>query len=239
MKANTKAQTILNKLAAGEDREAIARFYGNKTWKSVDIYMRRVGYRWDSQAQTYVLKQPTSSTAVQEALQLTTKAAQIIRMLDVKHPNPRQVAIKHGFETVDALGEYMASQGYYWCNESQNYQYEAQPSPSLSVPDTSPIMTPPPAPTPSLPTGELWDVLCTHQDFLIQWLTQATQGQVPHFKVRGNASPKTLTLASTMIALLNDFSTEYNLSQRMIVEGALIEYFQKYGYGERVQQAIH
>ena len=151
-----------------------------------------------------ILPQPRKRVAivsvklVQEALQLRTKAAQIIRMLDVKHPNPRQVAIKHGFETVDALGEYMASQGYYWCNESQNYQYEAQPSPSLSVPDTPPMMTPPPAPT-----------------------------------------PKTLTLARTMIALLKDFSTEYNLSQRMIVEGALIEYFQKYGYGERVQQAIH
>lgn len=230
---NEKTLEILAFLEEGQSREEIADYYGNANWKSVDMYMRRKGFSWDSENQTYVekLKSDTPS-ATEESIQVHTKAAQIVRMLDVKHPDPRSVANKQGFETVDEMGIYMKSQGYKWCNDEMNYQYDEDVHEKNSAALTS---------TPSVDglTVEhlaLLDLLVKHQEHFFEWIAYQEGGQVPYYKFRGTPTQKTLTMTSSSVALLNDFSDEFSIPQKVIVEAALVEYFRKYGYGEQVKK---
>lgn len=43
-------------------------------------------------------------------------------------------------------------------------------------------------------------------------------------------------MTSSSVALLNDFSDEFSIPQKVIVEAALVEYLRKYGYGEQVKK---
>ena len=49
-----KIPFILNSLACGKSRDEVASLLGYKTWRSLDIYMRRAGSRWDSKSNTYI-----------------------------------------------------------------------------------------------------------------------------------------------------------------------------------------
>lgn len=228
-----KTLDILKFIDEGKSREEIAKHYGNKTWNSIDMHMRRRGFNWeDGRYVEESAKQMVS--AVEESISINTKAAQIVRMLDIKNPNPRQVAQKQGFENVDQMGKYMQSQGYVWLDEKMNYMYdETHTSPTTSISTVS-----------SSEIGNeftndhltLLNALVDHQDELLLWLQYSKDGQVPHYKFKGTAAQKTLTMTSSSITLLNDFSKEFNVSQRIIVEAALAEYLKKYGYAPQVQQ---
>lgn len=236
-----KTSTILQMIEEGKTREEIAEYYGNSTWKSVDMYMRRRGFSWENER--YVEEQVIELTSVQQDVVSTlTQAAQIVRMLDVKHPNPRQVAQKQGFESVDEMGKYMKSQSYIWNDEHVNYVYNDQQDTSTNASSSTSSNL---SSGHALNKGEglnnqhlsLLNALLENQDELLLWLQYAKEGQVPHYKFKGSATSKTLTMTSSSIVLLNDFSKEFNVSQRIIIEAALAEYLKKYGYANQVHQA--
>lgn len=250
-----KTQDILTRLQQGQTREDIAEAYGNDTWKSVDMYMRRRGYRWEND--TYVLQseEPSQEEALQAVRHTVTKAAQIIRLLDVEYPDPRGIAQKQGFDTIEAMGEYMKAQGYVWDNTLMNYREETHSSTpaTFATMDTNSSTiegqkgqeTSSPLSTISNETSlqqdhlALLNRLVAHQEELFQWLEAHEAGRVPLYKFRGKPETKTLTMASSAKALLDDFSQEFNVSQRSIVEAALAEYFQKYGYHYQVRQVTN
>lgn len=233
-----KTMKILQMLEEGKTRKEIAEYYGNSTWKSIDMHMRRRDFVWKDGM--YVVEDGASSPkqVTQEAIAMNTKAAHIIRMLDVKHPDPRQVAQKQGFENVGAMGEYMEGQGYLWDDDEMNYVYDESFSASSEIAVSSTLSTSA-TPVEGLSSQHiaLLDTLVQHQDELLLWLQYSKEGQVPHYKFRGSPVSKTLTMTSSSVALLNDFNKEFGVSQRIIIEAALAEYFKKYGYAEQVAKA--
>lgn len=248
----TKTQDILTRLQQGQTREDIAEAYGNDTWKSVDMYMRRRGYRWEND--TYVLQSEEFSQeeALQAVRHTVTKAAQIIRLLDVEYPDPRGVAQKQGFDTIEAMGEYMKAQGYVWDNALMNYREETSPATCAKMDtdgstiegkkgqeNSSSLSTISNETALQQDHLMLLNRLVAHQEELFQWLEAHEAGRVPLYKFRGKPETKTLTMASSAKALLDDFSQEFNISQRSIVEAALAEYFQKYGYHYQVRQVTN
>ena len=47
---------VLSKLMEGNTRDDIAKMLGHKNYRSIDMYMRRNGYIWNSEKQLYVIK---------------------------------------------------------------------------------------------------------------------------------------------------------------------------------------
>ncbi|MCM3389144.1 hypothetical protein M3649_13460 [Ureibacillus chungkukjangi] len=113
-----KVQDILTYLNEGKSKEQISEIY-NQEWKTVYIYMNSKGFRWDDDKETFVEK-TVSEKDIQRATVENTKAAQIIRMFDVKHPDIKMIAVKQDFQSVVDLGQYMKSQGYIWDDEQSN-----------------------------------------------------------------------------------------------------------------------
>ncbi|MEK4712041.1 hypothetical protein [Sporosarcina sp. FSL K6-5500] len=231
-----KVQQVLAMLEEGQTREDIAAHY-EQGWQAVDMYMRRRGFSWGKQEQTYIIKQEDEPTkAIEQASVQNTRAAQIVRMLDVKHPNIRQTTSKQGFETVVDMGAYMKSQGYVWDNELNNYRYDELSRPvavATNVRET----------TSTLPIGAmgqeaLLHYLLQHQQKLIDLLHSTDNGKLPTYTFKGSKVSKTVGMASTVDVLLSDYSKEFNVTQRAIIETALAEFFQRYGYEEQLQQAV-
>ncbi|ARD48846.1 hypothetical protein [Sporosarcina sp. P33] len=231
-----KVQQVLTMLADGKSREEVGEYYG-QNFSSVDMYMRRRGFRWDKENATFVLKEKESSTSLSQKVKtLNTKAAQIIRMLDVKHPNIRQVASKQGFESVEAMGEYMKSQGYIWDHEIENYCED--PASNKGAGSSSAALLIPSGSTGPLDESNLLPFLLAHQERLMDLLQSGHDGKVPTYTFKGTKVQKTLGIASSVDTLMSDYSKEFNITQRAILETALAEFFQKYGYDEQLQQVI-
>lgn len=223
-----KEQTILQLLADGKSKDEISQHF-QQDWKTQYVYMNRRGYRWDSESETFVMKSEVPAIDKQFLQTMNTKASQIIRLLDVKHPNIQQVAVKQGFPTMNELGSYMKAHGYLWDDELQNY-VESQ-----TVPSHEEVKTPS-----GMMSGGMLDernliqFLLQHQERLMQLLSDSEEMSIPTYKFKGNKVNKTLTLASSAVALLEDFHKENNLTQRAVVEVALAEFFLRHGYKEKM-----
>lgn len=112
-----KTAFILQQLEQGNTREKIAGSL-HLQWKSVDMHMRRRGYRWDREKQKYSLQENHSHSA---------KIQTILQQLAAKNPNFKKIAAQHGFQTVEEMGHYMKEQGYIWHPQLHNYYYMATP----------------------------------------------------------------------------------------------------------------
>lgn len=228
-----KIKKTLEMLAEGKTKEDIFTHFGNKNWSSIDMYFRRRGFRWNGT--TFEPVEEATLSATEEAKFIQTKAAQIVRQLTVKHADIRQVAIKNGFPNVDELGEYMKAQGYVWQHTLNNYEY-----------DESIVPRKPTLPTATSVEGldefgsyqHLLDYLLVHKERLFALLESEQNGTLPRYKFKGAKANKTLGLPTSLQTLLNDFSKEFNVTQRDIIEISLAEFFKKYGYEEQLNQVL-
>ncbi len=60
-------------------------------------------------------------------------------------------------------------------------------------------------------------------------------GQVPKYAVPGESTTKSIYMAKRLSHLVENFSNRKNMSQREIVEAALIEYLMRYVYSVEVK----
>ena len=177
-------------------------------------------------------------SAADEAKFVTTKAGQIVRQLSQKSANIKQIAIKHGFPSVDEMGDYMKAQGYVWDGKIGHYEYnetlkkeqraaEGQLKAStFEITENVSNEYEPCSPT------------CSAKEKLFEILEAETEGTLPRYKFRGAKANKTLTMPTTLQTLLEDYSDEYNVTQRAIIEIALAEFFKKYGYGSQLNSVL-
>ncbi len=223
-----KERMILQLLEDGKSKDEVSQHF-EQDWKTLYVYMNRRGYRWDSELETFIMRSEMPDAEKQWGQTLNTKASQIIRMLDVKQPNIQKVAVKQGFSTITELGSYMKAQGFLWKDDLQNY-VENQTVPSQEdVKITSGIVS-----GGGLDEQNLMQFLLQHQEQLMNLLSDSETMSIPTYKFKGNKVNKTLTLASSAAALLEDFHKENNLTQRSIIEVALAEFFIRHGYKEKM-----
>lgn len=240
-----KVNGYLRALAEGKTREEIATQEGNNSWKSVDMYMRRRNFQWDSHRQTYLPKvvESTEWQAVD-----SSKAGTIIALLKKNTGHPKQVATRVGFKDHKEMAQYMHSKGYEWSTETNNYikqvglvtpeeqetitfqQLERQETiAALANPENSDLAR-------YLPLLEL---LSKNKERLLDLIMPQTQvGVVPRYIVPGIAMTKTVHMMNTLVQLVSDFSNEKNITQREIFEVALIEFFKKYGYENEMERLL-
>jgi len=229
-----KITEVLAMLAAGTDKEDILKHFGNKNWKSIEMYFRRRGFRWNKNTFEPILE--IATTAVEEARFIQTKAAQIVRQLSVKHADIRKIAIKNGFPNVGELGEYMKSNGYVWDTILNNYEYDEKTvrkedsATNLSIFDT--------VGNEHEEIQQLVRFLLSKKHRLVELLETENNGTLPRYKFKGGKANKTLGLPTSIQTLLHDFSTEFNVTQRAIIEISLADFFKKYGYAEQLNQVL-
>lgn len=231
-----KISQTLSMLNQGKSREEIYKYFGNKNWSSVDMYFRRRGFHWNGE--TFVPQREKTISAAEEATFLPTKSAQVVRQLNQKYADIRQIALKNGFASVDELGEYMKSQGYVWNSDANNYDYDETVS-QKQVTDTttgSSVLT---GKTNEEDYEFLLDYLLDKKERLFELLETENTGTLPRYTFKGAKANKTLGLPTSLQTLLNDFSHEFNVTQRSIIEISLAEFFKKYGYEEQLNSVLH
>ena len=235
-----KIKETLEMLTQGFSKEDITKHFGNKDWKTIYIYFSRRGFCWDSQANTFVPKEDgVNAISSEDKAQFNnTKAGKTVRHLSQKNANIRQIAQRNGFKTVEEMGEYMKGQGYVWNVDKSNYDFEEVNQSSLRqqpIADQSLRVL---NQTGQEGYQQLLQYLFSKQDRLIALLDSESDGTLPRYKFRGGKVNKTLGLPTSLQSLLGDFSEEFNVTQRAVIEIALAEFFKKYGYEDQLNQAL-
>ncbi|WP_088188283.1 hypothetical protein, partial [Desulfosporosinus sp. FKA] len=127
-----RVDQILELLEAGQPREEIADQFGYSTWKSLDIYMRRHGFMWDSQNQIYTnstlkatLKEPTAlhgnDINPDSVADLTFNPEEVVRLFSLGILDARDIAKRMGFSSHKEMAAYMLRRGYVWSPTTLNY----------------------------------------------------------------------------------------------------------------------
>lgn len=115
-----KIQLILNALKAGETRAKLALRLGYTNPKSLDIYMRRKGFVYDSKMSIYT---PIPTDKIEESINYTPnkRLSTILSMFSQDNPDARKIAEITGFESHIELAEFMKANQFIWNEKVGNY----------------------------------------------------------------------------------------------------------------------
>ena len=247
---NEKVDHVLEELGAGRSRKDLAEEYDYSNWKSLDMYMRRKNFRYDSEKGTYVPDVEEEDDPVPTGAE--SKVAVIISLFQDDSTDPKKIAQQLGFADHRELAQYMSDRGYTWSSQKENYVREKQSkeetadSSSLDAVEEKTSQT-----TSSLSSQQnttsaelleylpLLQKLAAKEEELDRLLAEERKdGQVPKYAVPGASMTKSTYMSQRLAQLLEEFSDVKNVSQREIVEAALVEYFKSYGFDQEVQSLL-
>lgn len=229
-----KIKKTLELLAEGKTREEVAVHFKNKNYKTIDMYFRRRGFKWNGE--TYEELEKVEKDTSLEATYTHTKAAHVLRQLALKNADMIEIARKNGFSSIEELGSYMKSQGYVWNGNKETYEYKES---AKVVTSTSPVKTELKAVhSTATDTDAFLATLYQHKDRLFELLQTDQDATLPRYKFKGSKANKTLGMPASITVLLHDYSKQYNVTQRDIMEVALADFFKRYGYEEQLNRIL-
>ena len=146
------------------------------------------------------------------------------------------IAKQEGFKNHKEMAEYMAKRGYEWNAYKGNYvktigKVEEKTADEV-IEETEK--------TQSLPNDideyiPFIRFLYEKRDDIYQLLSGTKEdGTIPRYVVPGLVRTKAIYMSDMVAKLTAEFSKEKNITQREVMEGALIEYLKKYGYKREV-----
>lgn len=239
-----KVKQILKMLDEGLSREEVAERFRYSTYRSMDSYMNRKNFVWDKRKGTYV---PADSLKAQHDTVVnfpTDRVRRVVMELNKEDADPKEVALKVGFENHLEMASYMKSKGFEWSLEAGNYVPSSQTPKDderVATADTDATQE---DSIPS-PNGEfmqfapILEWLASNKDGLQSLLdASVASGQIPRYTLPGLFVTKSVHMTNTLDQMVRDFSKEKNVNQREIFEVALIEFFQKYGYEREVEMLL-
>ncbi|MDS1029684.1 hypothetical protein RDV78_04080 [Bacillota bacterium LX-D] len=231
---------ILKRLIEGKTRDEIASELGHKSYRTLDMYMRRHGYLWDNFKQTYVLK--TAELDYPVLNMETSKVSKVISFFE-SGLDPREIAKKLSFRDHHDLAEYMKGKGYVWSLEQKNYVLN-----KCTVTEEQPTEAEPLPLDNDNPEDDAYEteviiknllpmlqMINKNRDRLAELLAINESGTIPRYVIGGITITKSLCMSHYLAEMVKDFSKEKNISQREIFEVALIEFFKKYGFEKEVR----
>ncbi|WP_342533886.1 hypothetical protein MHB40_03145 [Lysinibacillus sp. FSL K6-0057] len=241
-----RVQEILQGLTQGKTRDELAEEFGHKNYKTLDMYMRRRDFEWDSDKGIYKLAMEKPETAMID----TSKAYRIIQLIEQQEePNLQRIAQLMGFESYKALAAYMGAHHYSWSSEQNNYVKQ------VVVEEPSPQSAPKIPSEPSQATATILSQLTvnTEEEGLAEYFSllkmlknnelrlmnllqpYGVGGQIPRYTIPGVAKTKTVQMIHSLDQMVTDFAKEKNMTQRDVFEVALIDFFKRYGYERQVE----
>lgn len=242
---DNKVDAILKGLTEGKTREELATELKYKNYKGLDIYMRRKNWRWNSKTVNYETVTPklTFEDELNKVKITGTSIGKVIEIFDSGIDDPMEVAKMAGFRNHVEMAEHMKKNNYVWDNEKGNYvmkigkvKNSSREVDNITVKESIKSME-------GIDINEfipLLNLLQDNKDKLIENLTPDLQTQsIPTYLVPGVATVLSAQMMSSLKLLLRSYSEDNNVTQRHILEVALIEFFNKYGYSYRVKEMLN
>ncbi|BAH07792.1 hypothetical protein [Clostridium kluyveri] len=236
---NDKVKLILKGLTEGKSREELAEELGYKNYKSLDMYMRRKHWRWNSKTEKYKEEVPktTFNDNLNKIKTIGTKAGRVIDLFDSGIEEPITIAKKAGFRDHIEMAKHMRNQNYIWDEKSNNYVMRAGKLENETLTKQSLDITYETDINQFIP---LLKMLQSNKDKLIENLMPELQThKIPTYLVPGIPTILSAQMMSSLKFLLKEYSNEKNITQRQILEVALIEFFNKYGYKYKVNKMLN
>lgn len=232
---------ILKMLEEGKEKEEIAAALGYTNPNSLDNYMRRRNFSWDSRQQNFVpAAEKYSGKGRDNLLQLrgVSKAALVISLFTEEGANPKDIAEQVGFSSHSELGTYMKRKGYEWDTIKSNYVKSKSKS-SEPEKNTKPI---------SIEGGALEEVLTG----ILKTLGELKEGVktggatikepeskvLPRYQIKGGYGTKAFRMATVLDEMVRIYSQDHNVSQKDIMEVALVDFFRRYGEGDLLEEFL-
>lgn len=240
---NEKIAFIQRHLQTGRTREEVGNILGYKSWRGIDILMRRHGMKWDSKGNSYYSSSEASAENVPGSY--PSRISTVISGFREKDADPMEIAQRAGFENHRQLSSYMDARGFMWSPDENNYVKRPLEAGGPEEEDRE-ESTPGREDTrisPQYPELEKYlpflDTLSKHKERLLDLiLPESAPGTVPRYTVPGITRTKSIYMSDLLSRLLLEFSQCKNISQREIVEAALIEFFRKYSFKKQVDELL-
>ncbi|MEK4712029.1 hypothetical protein [Sporosarcina sp. FSL K6-5500] len=240
-----RVQEILTGLVSGRTREELSNEFNHKTYKTLDIYMRRKGFTWDADQQNYALKQ--EETALQSSHVDMSRASRILQLLKDNAGNAKIVAAQLGFSNHKELATYMLGRGYSWDSEENTYVKKAHLEASVVPESIAEDEVKLDAET-AVTTEEMYllaeylpllKMLKQNESKLVDILKPyGSLGSIPRYMIPGIAKTKTVQMVHSLDQMVVEFANEKSMTQRDVFEVALIDFFKNYGYQQQMEQLL-
>ena len=244
-----RAKEVIEALENGDSREELADRYDYSTWKSLDVYMRRKGFRYDSETENYYVPEEEAKEAV--PIEDDSRVSLVVSLFSEGDLNSKEIASRLGFDDHRELSQFMSKKGYQWSAEDCNYRkvQEEVKEKELNLEDNL-IDFPgekPPADFNSSLLQEFFKYLPLLQKLkeneqLLAELFEKEKAQaktIPKYAVPGESTTKSVYMSKNLIQVMEEFSDIKNVSQRAIIEAALIEYLKKYGFKQELAAILN
>ncbi|OLS02257.1 hypothetical protein [Tissierella creatinophila] len=239
---NAKVRKIIEMLKF-QTRDEVSDELGYKNYKSLDMYMRRRNFRYDVEANQYVPQQNKANKLDRDPKSYApTKVVSIINAFDEENPDPRVISKQEGFKDHKEMAEYMTTKGYEWNAYKANYiktvgKIEEEETIDKEIENTIPKLIN--SPTDIDEYIPFIRFLYEKRDDIYQLLSGTKEdGKLPRYIVPGLVRTKAIYMSDMVAKLAAEFSKENNVTQRDVMEGALIEYLQKYGFKKEIETLL-
>ena len=237
-----KVNKVLELLEEGKDKETIAEELGYTNPISLDNYMRRRNFAWESRQKKYVpASEKYSAQGRNNILKLKgiSKAALVISLFTEDGADPRDIAEQTGFVSHNDMAVYMKRKGYEWDTKKANY-VKANTEDEDGETNTSQI---------NVGSEAMEEILkeILHGINDLKGGRKKGKGkkeigeeasEIPRYIVNGSYGTKAVRMNSVLDHMITAFSKETYISQREIVEVAIVEFFLKYGKTGLIQEYL-
>lgn len=255
-----RVRATIKGLEMGMDREKLAHSFGLKHFKSLDISMRRKGFRY---LDGNYVPENTSIEKLEkkEEDNLPVKVQKILESFDEEDADPRSISKKFHFNTVDELGAYLEKNNVYWNptenkyelklsirSEEENKDLTRQIESSNNnvtdekVEDSSKKVNVDVSSKDKIEIGELHEYLDVlellkgNKSKLEKLLGSVKgDGQLPTYTVPGINTTKTFSISSMLSNLIAEYSTAKGVSQKQMLEIGMVEFLINHGYEEEMK----
>jgi len=225
-------------------RDEVAKGLRYKNYKSLDMYMRRKNFIFDSREQQYVSSFKKIEKADKDPKNYApVKVVSIITAFEDVDADPKVIARKEGFKDHKEMAEYMTNKGFEWNVYKNNYlkivgkiveDAQAEEPPEIHFRKANGNV--PQALEEYIPFIRF---LYEKRDEVYQLLAGTQEdGKIPRYALPGLVRTKAIYMSDMVAKLAAEFSREKNVTQREIMEAALVEYLQKYGFKKEIDTLL-
>lgn len=236
---NSKVEKVLE-LLKFKTRDEAAEELGYKNYRGLDQYMRRKNFVFDTKQMQYIPAiNKVSDLKIDPKNYAPTKVVSIITAFESDNPDPKVIAKQAGFKDHKEMAEYMKNKGYEWNAYKNNYikavgKLDEEEKEVLEVKETREDL-----PDNMVEYLPFIRFLYEKRDDIYHLLTGVKEdGKIPRYAVPGLVRTKAIYMSDMIAKLTGEFSKEKNVTQREIVEAALIEYLQKYGFKSEIETLL-
>ena len=240
---DSKVRKIME-LLKFQTRDEAAEELGYSTYKSMDQYMRRKNFRFNGDLGQYVPRENKTHKLDRDPKSYApTRVVSIITAFEEANPDPRLIAKQEGFRDHKEMAGYMTTKGYEW-NAYKNNYVKAIGRVEETVDEKIEKAEPEPKTAAAPPTDideyiPFIRFLYEKRDDIYHLISGTKEdGTIPRYVVPGLVRTKAIYMSDMVAKLAGEFSKEKNITQREIVEGALIEYLQKYGFKREIETLL-